>query len=152
MPSTESNCDNVLLNQQDFVDIQLLFQELGKKYGFREKKNGLMPRFRAWYCTAPYENSVVVAPNGQLFACWNDIGQREYEIGNLSNTPYINQEIMKVWLECATKLEDKCKKCKTLPICGGGCLRSRVHGIGKTECDDCYSELHRILVHEMDLK
>lgn len=152
MPSTQSSCDDVLLGEEEFVNIQILFDKLSKQYGFRRNKDSLMPKFRFWYCPAPYGNSIVIAPNGQLYACWNDIGQEEFAIGDLSLNPCIYETKLEKWKNIATELDDKCRKCSTLPICGGGCLRSRVHGIGTIQCDDCYSKLNRILIHKMELK
>ena len=152
MPSTETRCSNNILQQNEFVDIQILFDELSRKYGFRRKQKGLIPSFRAWYCPAPYGNSLVIAPNGDIYLCWNDIGQDQFKVGSLFQDDFFDNKRMEKWRKCGLTLSKECYTCQSLPLCGGGCVRNRVHDLGTVECDDCYSELQRILIHEMDLK
>ena len=48
------------------------------------------PKHRQCLCTATSINSFVIAPNGDLYKCWNEIGRKDYIVGNIKNKKMIS--------------------------------------------------------------
>ena len=55
-----------------------------------------------------------------LYKCWDDIGIKEKSAGNILNGTYVNMVNVNYMTLDATQNE-KCRTCKYLPICMGGC-------------------------------
>lgn len=74
-------------------------------------------------------NAYLVAPDGSLYKCWNDAGVEQEAVGFISTDGQIrhNFKITK-WLAHEPFDILECKKCKFLPICGGGCLYKQLRG------------------------
>ena len=77
-------------------------------------------------CSARNINSLVIGPEGELYKCWEEVGRKEYVVGNLADTSY-NRELMLKYTTGIDQLDDnKCVDCGLLPICDGGCPRVRM--------------------------
>lgn len=77
--------------------------------------------------TARNINSFVIGPSGELYKCWECIGKKEMVVGNIANMEITNPALNLLFLTGSDFLEDnKCKKCKVLPICYGGCPIRRI--------------------------
>lgn len=73
-------------------------------------------------CMARHINSYLVAPNGDLFKCWTDIGVKEKSVGNLNQKGGLNNTILTRYLTGADPFDEpKCQRCFYLPICEGRC-------------------------------
>lgn len=75
------------------------------------------------YCTADRMNAYVIAPNGSIFKCWNEVTMNpERSIGSLldEQEPYqkYNED---TWLGWDALEKEGCRSCDILPICHGGC-------------------------------
>lgn len=90
----------------------------------------LYPRIVRNYCAADSINSYVIDDKGNVTKCWNEIGNSEFWIGELSNegfelsntTPIFNN------LSYNPVHDTECRECKLLPICAGGCPKFRAEG------------------------
>jgi len=76
------------------------------------------------YCGADSINSFVIAPNGSLFKCWEEVAaDNRYSIGNIRNRE--QEEFQKLNLEKYMNWDPfkkrDCVECEVLPICMGGC-------------------------------
>ena len=71
-------------------------------------------------CGAISENAFVVAPDGSLTKCWNDVGNPEKVIGHISNPYYLNGD-EKHWRGFTPTDWPECRDCNILPICMGSC-------------------------------
>ena len=84
-------------------------------------------------CAIRKRNSLVVDASGNLYKCWEKIGDLTYKIGNLTQTgdiTNINHIQLNRYLYGADILEDsKCRKCAILPICFGGCPLLRIENV-----------------------
>lgn len=129
-----------ILSSKEFIKCSLEGLDICKKLGFKVEKRDIFLRQKPWYCPAPYGNSIVIDPWGYLYYCWNDIGRHEYSIGILeSNGEVSRSEVQKIehnkWKNYGSTINTKCRICKALPLCGGGCARQQVHGVKEPECD-----------------
>ena len=102
-------------------------------------------------CIATQSNSFVIGPKGELYKCLEDIGIREREIGSVVDDKFRNSSLFKRYMIHGTFVNDKrCLGCSILPICSGGCPRSRLEnkfdGGKNTLCD------HYILENRQSLK
>lgn len=77
-------------------------------------------------CIADSINGLVISPNGTLYKCCNDIGIEGEEIGNILNVEAIkHSKILFDYLLYDPTEDEHCRDCKILPICMGGCFKSR---------------------------
>lgn len=72
-------------------------------------------------CLARCLNAYLVAPDGYLYKCWTDLGNKEKCVGNLSNLTYHMNALAKYMVGGDPFSDKKCQVCKFLPVCGGGC-------------------------------
>lgn len=136
MEDTATMNDGNLLAMKDNIQISLQCVKYSSAAGFRTSKNDFLPMFKARFCAAPTGNAFVIAPTGDIYYCWNDIGNKKYRVGNLSesepNEDMKNQH--ELWIEKGQYLSEECLNCKSLPRCGGGCPRNYVHFDTKNDC------------------
>lgn len=99
------------------------------------------------YCGADYGQGYVIDPKGNLYKCWSDIGRKERRIGTLgqwTSEKYIFdkksdithtqvQKMMSEYTMYDPTEDSHCMECKILPLCMGGCPRSRIEK--KPVCD-----------------
>lgn len=85
------------------------------------------PKHRQCLCTATSINSFVIAPNGDLYKCWNEIGRKNLVVGNIKNKKMIsNYDLICDYSINYNKFNDpKCLACFLLPVCIGGCPSNR---------------------------
>lgn len=92
-------------------------------------------------------NNVAIAfdPEGYAYKCWEVIGNKEYAIGKLDGEGRltdVNVRVLNRQLYGADPLDDPtCRKCKYLPICGGGCPIQRIENKfegGRNNCCTYY--------------
>lgn len=81
-------------------------------------------------CMAVAFNSFVVDPEGVLYKCWNDCGLNKAAIGFINNDGKCNLNMnLTKWLAWDPLELRKCKDCKFLPMCLGGCPYKKMHNI-----------------------
>ncbi|OPF52175.1 hypothetical protein BH721_12940 [Clostridium baratii] len=117
-----SNCYSMM----EFAEIDEVVLE--KLYNAGVKPNFPISNFIG--CGAVCDNTFVIDPDGDLYRCWDDVGVKERNIGNLKKGVKFNN-IFFEWL--GLDIDKKCVDCNKLPICHGGCpyLRIKNHN---TEC------------------
>jgi uncharacterized protein len=97
---------------------------------YREHKINALPAFPHMVtsgCTMTKRNAYVVGPDGELYKCWNDVGEPEEVIGNVSSFLNWNTALVAEGMVGASYLEDpECQKCFFFPICDGGCAKMRM--------------------------
>lgn len=91
----------------------------------------------------PY--SLSFDPEGNVYKCWEHIGETKYAIGKISKKGLIediNNTLLNRQMYGADPLEDPaCRKCPYLPICCGGCPIQRIENKfedGKNVCCTYY--------------
>jgi len=80
-------------------------------------------------CAVRNINSFVIGPDGELYKCWQDVGNIEKIFGNISGE-VTNEAILSEYLLAGDPFDDEeCKTCLLLPICSGGCPYERIKNI-----------------------
>ncbi len=72
------------------------------------------------HCGADQENAFVIDWEGDLFKCWNDVGQRELRIGTVLQPREISFRGT-YWDQWDPFQSRACQLCPVLPVCLGGC-------------------------------
>ncbi len=112
-----------------YKDYQLKFINKSINKGFRFK---IYPRLVGSSCMADRINAYVIAPDGYLYKCWNEVGIETESIGFIDDRGKIkhNNKMVK-WLADDPFEIIKCIRCKIFPLCGGGCPYKRKHRIAE---------------------
>jgi len=79
-------------------------------------------------CIATQHKGYVVGPEGELYKCWEDVGKKEMEVGNIHEDPQLSNQVLQARYvsEMDAYNDPECRECKTLPVCGGGCVQKRM--------------------------
>jgi len=86
----------------------------------------LFPHMTLGGCTMTKKNAYVIGPDGELYKCWRDLGNKDFIVGNVDgtagNTSLIAEGMIdSSYVHCAT-----CENCKMFPVCDGGCSKIRM--------------------------
>lgn len=130
--SVESTC----FNNKEFASNISSYYELLKRHGFDVYNEFPYPQVKLNYCCSEVLQSLVVDHEGNLYKCWNQIGDVETAIGNLLDDDFdLTNYKHGMWLGRNPFCNEECRKCKLLPICMGGCPYNNVALKKENECD-----------------
>lgn len=115
-------------------DIFWFIQEIEKR-GFKPYKDiALGP------CEAMREYTYTIDPSGDIYKCATLAGRKEYVLGNIDDDPtevrFNSQNVAFMTVD----LWKKCKECKFIPICGGGCRIGAILQKGDLDALCCEKE------------
>ena len=83
--------------------------------------------FKSYFCAAQIEGYVLDFL-GDIYPCWEVIGNEKYRIGNYKHgSIQWNQEVLKQW-HVNISSNPNCLKCKYALFCGGGCIAHSFRG------------------------
>ena len=129
--SISSTC----ITKKHFRTLEYKFAKLLEKYKFKSPLTKIALEPKNIYCGAVMKNYYVVDPEGYLYKCWNDISIHEHAVGKLGQEQTekmkLNEAKYLTWSPCNIK---KCKQCKELPLCMGGCP-FMANVLGKPLCE-----------------
>ena len=124
-PAT-SVCANISENCYDtagFSSVETEYYTLLSERGFRVEK---LPSPSPAACMAQLINAFVVDPDGDLYRCWNYVGDKSHVCGNIArDIDYKNAEFLHLFT-FDPYANAKCRDCNILPLCQGGCPSRRV--------------------------
>jgi uncharacterized protein len=108
-----------------FVDgeISLILEKLWKLLVSKGFPHNRLPIFKPFYCGLYSNSSYTIAPNGELYKCWEHVGIEEHRIGRI-NEQGIHTDVTYAyydWMSRNPTENTKCRECNYLPVCGGGC-------------------------------
>jgi len=85
-------------------------------------------------CTATHVQSFVVGPSGELYRCWNHVGDSSRVVGSVFEPLEPKPLYLRYLLE-GFEQDVECRSCRYLPLCLGGCpdLRLKARERGRTE-------------------
>ena len=119
------------LDEQSFMELNDQLEKAALIDFEQGSWKALYPNKRLLPCGAYTLRSLVVAPDGKLYKCWEEINNSDGCVGDLKTGININSAALR-WLNNETPKD--CKICKFLPVCPGDCeVRRR---------DPYYSECH----------
>jgi uncharacterized protein len=101
----------------EFARAQQEFGDLAMRYGFGTAS---LPSAMATPCTAVRVNELVVGSKGELYKCYESVGNRFEVIGDIRQYQETNGRLEK-WLKYDPFADAECRSCIALPVCMGGC-------------------------------
>jgi uncharacterized protein len=113
----KDTCGNCM-HMSDFARLDVSLKRTMMDMGFSPPSP---PKPRFSFCTADKTNSVVIGPDGELYACYTHIGDKRESIGTVFSGIGMSPTLLK-WLGWDPLEKTDCAQCEVLPLCGGGCL------------------------------
>jgi uncharacterized protein len=105
------------LTNPQFAEQELAFTRLAASRGFARLS---LPAPTGAPCTAVRANELVVGSRGELYKCYESVGNPREVIGNIRSYFETNGRLHK-WLHYDPFRDDECCSCIALPVCMGGC-------------------------------
>lgn len=105
------------LTNPEFAAAEREFFQLAAAYGLA---NPSLPRPTGAPCTAVRRNELVVGSNGELYKCWDSVGEIGEVIGHIRDYYDLNGRLAK-WMNYDPFSNVECRACLALPVCMGGC-------------------------------
>lgn len=135
------NYENTL-NGSEYENLKEKFVKEAEKKGFLMGERAFYPQRVTSSCGCDQINTLVVDANGNLYKCWEEIGDTELCVGHLGEEQTYNlpQRYYDYMLYDPT-LDEKCSGCEILPVCmGGGCpiRRERDHRSDCRSRKECF--------------
>ena len=96
----------------------------------------------------------ILDPCGDIYACWELVGQDEYIVGSYKDKIEFDEEALAKWQGKNISKVDACSKCKYAFFCGGGCMAGALRegrGYNSPHCDG-YPKLFQQIVPETYFK
>lgn len=91
-------------------------------------------------CTLTKRNAYVVGPDGELYKCWDDIGEESLVVGHIDSFTDWNMPLIAEGMVAASYLDSQeCKECFYFPVCDGGCHKARMKNLHDCKCRDVCS-------------
>jgi uncharacterized protein len=84
-------------------------------------------------CTAVRVNELVVGARGELYKCYDNVGDPREVIGHLRSWQDPNNRVLK-WLRYDPFVDEGCRSCIALPGCMGGCAHNQMISPGDAKC------------------
>lgn len=142
--SIENDC----YNNAQFANIMLPLYKKVLAQGFTVNKMAAYPEPRVNFCCVDYANSFVIDNRGELYRCWNHVGDLKMSSGNVND---LNEEFSKnylSWIQWNPIKHPKCRECDCLPICMGGCPDAmRTSEDGQPVCGRVKYNLEKVLAY-----
>jgi uncharacterized protein len=114
------------------------FAALERRFDAAARERGLaatgLPQPIMSPCTAVRVNELVVGANGELYKCWDSVGNNREVVGHLRSWRDPNDRALK-WLSYDPFTDDGCRGCIALPTCMGGCAHhAMLDRAGDSKC------------------
>ncbi|UCD93443.1 MAG: radical SAM protein [Candidatus Zixiibacteriota bacterium] len=141
-PST-TVCANIAescLSATDFSKVEIEYFRLLLEEGFRI---GKLPTPVLNFCVAQSSGGFVMDHEGNLYRCFNHVGDHDRSMGNIRDQLNYNHPNFTRLFRFDAFQDDLCRSCDILPICMGGCP-SRRQDRGVTGGDMCESWRHNL--------
>ncbi len=84
-------------------------------------------------CTAVRVNELVVGASGELYKCWDSVGNHQEVVGHLRSWQDPDDRALK-WLRYDPFADEDCRSCIALPGCMGGCAHHQLIDPGDSKC------------------
>lgn len=132
--STCNSSISCFTNQREYADFLISQYE---KYGIGSMDILPIPR-KIFPCMAESPYTTIVGPDGELYLCLKDVGDKKESIGNIVEGRKNMALISMYGSGYLTFKNPACVNCQVLSICGGGCpniqYRNMIYGENNDTC------------------
>ena len=102
------------------------------------QKNSLDRLWNVSYCVATRCNHYCFTANGTISTCLRCAGDENYNIGRFDEKSVtIDKDKLGMWKNRNPFKMEKCKNCKFILLCGGGCAKSSISKYKNINCEAC---------------
>ena len=110
---------------------------------------GKAVRYKSCFCGAQ-TGSLIFDPFGDIYSCWDVVGQREQRVGYYIPNFTLEKELADKWFNSRIS-EHKCANCKYVFFCGGGCLANAMRLTGKLQSGKCndFPRLFKYVIQQL---
>jgi uncharacterized protein len=105
------------LTRPEFAAAELAFNAMAIDYGFASPG---LPSPSGAPCTAVRQNELVIGSKGEIYKCWDSVGNASEALGNIRDHMLPDTRLSK-WLHYDPFVDSECRSCIALPVCMGGC-------------------------------
>ncbi len=116
--------ESTSLTTPQFADVEIEFAALARRHGF-QADDGL-PSRRRLSCAIVTPTSIVIGPRGELWKCWDEVGDSSAVFGTIHDYHQPSPMIRK-WATYSPFDDQQCRGCIALPVCMGGCPQIAFH-------------------------
>jgi len=135
-----SNISESCYETADFSRIEIEYYKLLLANGFRIDR---LPSPMSTFCMSQIVNSFLIDPEGNIYKCFNHVGDLSRSMGTISTEPnYLNRNFTRLF-DFNPFQDDSCRTCNFLPVCMGGCPSRRADR-GLTGVQLCDSWRHNL--------
>lgn len=123
-PATKvcSNIADACYDTSDFSQVEIDYYRLLLDNGFRIEK---LPAPTSAFCMAQRVSAFLIDPEGNLYRCFNHVGDPDRVMGNIRDTIDYSHTNFTRLFDFDPFEDESCKTCNILPICMGGCPSQR---------------------------
>jgi uncharacterized protein len=114
----------------EFAEFELEFEALARSLGF---SSPYLPGPKSTPCSAISNRNLVVGSRGELYKCWESVGDAREVFGNILRMDAIRDSRVAKWLQYSPLDDEECRACIALPVCMGGCA---AHAFSELQHDD----------------
>jgi len=95
---------------------------------------------KSCYCGLYCENNYTISPKGEVYKCWEMVGDERHKIGDISSKGTVEniQYALYDWMTIDPFDNEECAKCPYLPLCGGGCIMFSMNSTGSYHGNGCF--------------
>lgn len=126
--SSEQNpYEDKMLTNSNYTENILSLYDYADKLGFKTVLMNPLKYFKNEFCIVDLEQQFIISPNGGVFKCGESYDDDDpSKIGKLDKEGdmKIDNDIFIKWVKDPFE-EDRCKNCRVLPLCWGGCQLKR---------------------------
>jgi uncharacterized protein len=135
-PACVSYTGNCFLEEELGEILDPLWKK-SKQLGF---ETGYTPSKRNMFCGLYSDSSFTIAPNGDLYKCWDFVNDEKHKIGRIgAKGKYLDTTVAYYqWMTRSPYNIEECRSCVYLPTCGGGCTGISYSKYGDYNKPGCY--------------
>lgn len=125
---------SVCFSRNEATDLRL---DLYRKYQIVSEN--LIPDDINMECLTRSPNSMIIGWQGEIYKCFEELGDQERIVGNINDEQIWNNPglLAKYAVGIDHYQDPKCRQCRYLPICHGGCPKRRLENKYHGYSNDC---------------
>lgn len=109
-------CKHSCFKISDLTDLHFKFADHGVNVNF-------FPSNRFKGCMLQRANAFIIGPDGELYKCWEDVGDAGKVVGSIMDNERRNYTLLMRYMQECRPIREECRECTVFPICDGGCGR-----------------------------
>lgn len=123
----EETEDGLSLCDSSYTTLE--FNDLYEKLIEHGVDTSTFPKKTGKGCMVHDFHAYIIGPRGEIYKCWNDIGNMSKIIGNITDDSLHGSDVMFRYMFDTLPFNSECKECSVFPLCDGGCSYHRFRNL-----------------------